>query len=107
MAANATAPTTWGVAIEVPLRLAYAFIDDAKAERVLVPGAAMSGFMRLLLSIVTGPRLLNEAIVSAPVFSAPTVNDSGKNEGASDTLEQPEPEFPAATTVTMPAARFA
>ena len=33
----------------------------------------MSGLMRLLPSLVTGPRLLNEAIVVVPVFSAPTV----------------------------------
>ena len=43
------------------------------AERVLVPGAAISGFIRPLPSAVTGPRLLKEAAVSVPVFSAPTV----------------------------------
>ena len=32
----------------------------------------MSGLMRLLPSAVTGPRLLNPAIVSVPVFNAPT-----------------------------------
>ena len=42
-------------------------------ERVFVPGAVMSGLMRLLPSAVTGPRLLKPAIVSVPVFSAPTV----------------------------------
>jgi hypothetical protein len=47
-----------------------------EADLVLVPGALMSGFMRLLPSSVTGPRLLNEAIVSSPVFNAPTVKDS-------------------------------
>ena len=44
-----------------------------QAERVLVPGAVMSGFVRLLPSLVTGPRLLKLAIVSVPVFNAPTV----------------------------------
>jgi hypothetical protein len=43
------------------------------AERVLVPGAAISGLMRPLPSIVTGPRLLKEAMVSVPVFNAPAV----------------------------------
>jgi hypothetical protein len=33
----------------------------------------MSGFVRLLPSIVTGPRLLKLAMVSVPVFNAPTV----------------------------------
>jgi hypothetical protein len=38
-----------------------------------VPGAEISGLIRLLPSIVTGPRLLNEAMLSVPVFNAPTV----------------------------------
>ena len=42
-------------------------------ERVPVPGAVISGLMRLLPSAVTGPRLLKPAIVSVPVFKAPTV----------------------------------
>ena len=33
----------------------------------------MSGFFRLLPSIVTGPRLLKKAMISVPLFSAPTV----------------------------------
>ena len=37
------------------------------------PGAVMSGLRRLLPSIVTGPRLLNDAITSVPVTNAPTV----------------------------------
>jgi hypothetical protein len=40
-------------------------------ERVPVPGALISGFIRLLPSAVTGPRLLKLAIVSVPVFNAP------------------------------------
>jgi hypothetical protein len=43
------------------------------AERTFVPGAVISGFVRLLPSMVTGPRLLKEAIVSVPLFKAPTV----------------------------------
>ena len=48
---------------------------DAAPWTVLVPGAAMSGLIRLLPSAVTGPRLLKEAMESVPVVSAPTVND--------------------------------
>jgi hypothetical protein len=68
---SATAPAICGVAIDVPLKFAYelslAFVD----ERVLVPGALISGFIRLLPSAVTGPRLLKDAMVSVPVFNAP------------------------------------
>ena len=68
---RAIAPAIWGVAMDVPLKFAYelslAFVD----ERVPVPGAQMSGLIRLLPSAVTGPRLLKEAIVSVPVLSAP------------------------------------
>jgi hypothetical protein len=70
---NATAPAMCGVAMDVPLKFAYelslAFVD----ERVPVPGAEMSGLLRLLPSAVTGPRLLKEAMVSVPVFKAPAV----------------------------------
>lgn len=69
---NAMAPAMCGVAMDVPLKFAYelslAFVD----ERVFVPGAEISGLIRLLPSAVTGPRLLKPAIVSLPVFSAPT-----------------------------------
>ena len=106
---SATAPATCGVAIDVPLKVAYVETVVRYADLVLVPGAAMSGFCRLLPSTVTGPRLLKEAIVGGldPVLRAPTVKTSGKNDGGSETVEQLGPEFPAATTVTMPAARFA
>jgi hypothetical protein len=67
------APAICGVAIDVPLRLTYALSEELLAERVPVPGAVMSGFIRLLASIVTGPRLLKEAMLSVPVFNAPTV----------------------------------
>ena len=70
---KAIAPAMWGVAMDVPLKFAYelslAFVD----ERVPVPGALMSGLIRLLPSAVTGPRLLNPAMVSVPVVNAPTV----------------------------------
>jgi hypothetical protein len=69
---NAIAPEMCGVAMDVPLASVYALSAALDAERVLVPGAVMSGLMRLLPSAVTGPRLLKEAIVSVPVFSAPT-----------------------------------
>jgi hypothetical protein len=58
--------------MEVPLANVYALSAVLEAERVLVPGAVMSGLILLLPSAVTGPRLLKEAIVSVPVLSAPT-----------------------------------
>lgn len=70
---NPIAPAMWGVAMDVPLAVVYALSAVLLAERVPVPGAAISGLMRLLPSTVTGPRLLKEAIVSVPVFNAPTV----------------------------------
>jgi hypothetical protein len=69
---SATAPAICGVAMEVPLAVVYALSELLLAERVPVPGAVISGFIRLLPSTVTGPRLLKTAIVSVPVFSAPT-----------------------------------
>jgi hypothetical protein len=59
-----------GEAIDVPESDAYP--PPGTDDRVLVPGAAMSGFVRPLPSSVTGPRLLNEAIDVVPVVSAPT-----------------------------------
>jgi hypothetical protein len=59
--------------MDVPLATVYALSLLLEHERVLVPGAVMSGLMRLLPSAVTGPRLLKEAMVSVPVFRAPTV----------------------------------
>jgi hypothetical protein len=59
--------------MDVPLAVVYAVSPELEHERVPVPGAAISGLMRLLPSTVTGPRLLNEAMVSVPVFNAPTV----------------------------------
>jgi hypothetical protein len=70
---NAIAPAICGVAMEVPLAVVYASSAVLSHERVPVPGAVMSGFIRLLPSTVTGPRLLKPAIVSVPVFNAPTV----------------------------------
>jgi len=69
---SAIAPAMCGVAMDVPSANVYALSEALDAERVLVPGAVMSGFIRPLPSIVTGPRLLKEAMVSVPVFSAPT-----------------------------------
>jgi len=70
---NAMAPAICGVAMDVPLAVVYALSAVLSHERVPVPGAVMSGFIRLLPSTVTGPRLLKLAIVSVPVFNAPTV----------------------------------
>ena len=68
---NAIAPASCGVAIDVPLKFAYELSLALVDERVPVPGAEMSGLIRLLLSAITGPRLLNEAMVSVPVTNAP------------------------------------
>ena len=68
---RAIAPAMWGVAMDVPLAVVYALSPVLVHERVPVPGAAMSGLIRLLPSAVTGPRLLNPAIVSVPVVKAP------------------------------------
>ena len=70
---KAIAPAIWGVAMEVPLAVVYALSLLLVAERVPVPGAVISGFILLLPSAVTGPRLLKPAMVSVPVFRAPTV----------------------------------
>jgi hypothetical protein len=70
---KATAPEMCGVAMDVPLKFAYELSLAFVAERVPVPGAEMSGLMRLLPSAITGPRLLKEAMVSVPVFKAPAV----------------------------------
>ena len=67
------APAICGVDIEVPLAVVYALSEALLAERVPVPGAVISGFMRPLASTVTGPRLLKPAIVSVPVVNAPAV----------------------------------
>ena len=66
------APETCGVAMEVPLAIVYALSEVLEADRVFVPGALISGFIRPLPSMVTGPRLLKDAMVSVPVFNAPT-----------------------------------
>jgi hypothetical protein len=62
-----------GVAMDVPLAVVYRLSPALVAERVPVPGAVISGLIRLLPSTVTGPRLLKEAMVSVPVFKAPAV----------------------------------
>src|SRR6516164_7842100 len=70
---KAMAPAMCGVAMDVPLAIAYASSEPFQAERLPAPGALISGFIRLLPSIVTGPRLLKEVMLSVPVISAPTV----------------------------------
>ena len=58
--------------MDVPLKVAYELSLSLVDERVSVPGALISGLIRLLPSAVTGPRLLKPAMVSVPVFNAPT-----------------------------------
>jgi hypothetical protein len=59
--------------MEVPVPMVYALSELLEADRVFVPGAVISGFIRPLPSTVTGPRLLKKATLSVPTFSAPTV----------------------------------
>jgi hypothetical protein len=63
------APEMCGVAMDVPLKFAHE-LSLARWTSVLVRGSDIR-LDRLLPSIVTGPRLLKEAIVSVPVFNAP------------------------------------
>ena len=58
---RAIAPAMCGVAMDVPLKFAYELSLAFVHERVPVPGAEMSGLMRLLPSAVTGPRLLKRS----------------------------------------------
>ena len=69
---NAIAPEMCGVAMDVPLADVYALSLVLLHERVPVPGALISGLIRPLPSLVTGPRLLKDAMVSVPVCNAPT-----------------------------------
>jgi hypothetical protein len=59
--------------MEVPLNEVYEVVELAYDERTPTPGALMSGFILLLPSIETGPRLLKLAIVPVPELKAPTV----------------------------------
>jgi hypothetical protein len=68
---SATTPTTWGPAMEVPLAVPYDVSLAFVADRVLVPGATMSGLIRPEPSSVTGPRLLKPTTEVVPVVSAP------------------------------------
>src|SRR5262245_38348224 len=51
---SAATPAVWGLAMLVPLKLEYRLLRIE--ERIPTPGAATSGFSRLLPSIATGPR---------------------------------------------------
>ena len=76
---NAMAPAICGVAIDVPLKFAYELSLALVDERVPVPGAEMSGLIRLLPSAVTGPRLLKASNgISAGVQRASRVSCSRK-----------------------------
>src|SRR5574341_1563905 len=70
---RAANPATCGAAMLVPLREPYP--PPGKLELTPTPGADTSGFRRLLLSTVTGPRLLKLAMLSLLVV-APTANDA-------------------------------
>ena len=64
----------------------------------------MSGFLRLLASLVTGPRELKLAMVS-PLSVAATVKEASYMAGGSTMVEQDGPLLLAAATTTIPAAR--
>jgi hypothetical protein len=68
---KAMAPEICGVAMDVPLKVPYEVSLALRDDRVLVPGAQISGLIRPLPSAVTGPRLLKPAMLSVPVVSAP------------------------------------
>ena len=68
---SATVPATCGVAIDVPLDEPKP--PPGKHERTLTPGAAMSGLMRPLPSMVTGPRLEKPASERSSQRCAPTL----------------------------------
>ena len=70
---KAIAPAMCGVAMDVPLAVVYALSLVLLHERVPVPGALISGLIRPLPSLVTGPRLLKDAMLSVPVLRAPTL----------------------------------
>src|SRR2546430_4677399 len=65
---SAQAPATCGVAIDVPLSVPY--LSPGNDERMLTPGAAISGF--IVRSFGVGPRDEKLAMLS-PESTAPTV----------------------------------
>src|SRR5215470_7284891 len=95
-----------GAAMDVPLANAYASSEVFQAERLNTPGAVISGFIRLLPSMVLGPRLLKEEMTSFPVIKAPTVYAASSIPGDLR-LEQPGPSLPAIVTIIMPALPWA
>src|SRR5262245_52968892 len=66
----------------------------------------MSGLSRSEPSLVTGPQALKRAIVSSMAV-APIVNAASAMAGASASVEQEAPRFPAANDIATPAARRA
>ena len=92
--------------MDVPLAVVYALSLVLLARARALPGAAISGLMRLLPSTVTGPRLLKEAIVLPVLMHRPY---KMLHRTTADLLQwnRPGPELPAATTIMMPAAAWA
>jgi len=72
---KATRPATWGPAMLVPLMLPYVASPPDVLDRMPTPGADTLGFIRPLLSRVTGPRLLVRAMTSL-LSVEPTLKDS-------------------------------
>src|SRR5262245_49662700 len=90
---SAATPTTCGVAMLVPLNAdEYEFVGTL--ERIWTPGAVRSGFSS---PESVGPRDEKYAMLSFESV-APTVSTLGKLPGASDTVPQVGPAFPAAAT---------
>ena len=87
---SATAPATWGLAIEVPLKMRVELEFVEKAEVISVPGARISTQL---------PLLLYEAKKSV-LSVAPTVIAFGDDDG--DESQALADSLPAATTTDMP-----
>ena len=86
----------------VPLYVAYP--DPLIQDLTPTPGPETFGFSRLEPSTVTAPLLLNPAIPSL-LFVAPTVKLPLYMAAGVFIVPQLDPELPAETTTTQPAAR--
>jgi len=79
-------PATCGVAIEVPVKSTYELSLNLLAERMIVPGAVISGLMRLLPSAITGPRdLQNYPVITSASASGGNVTVSGTLDSVAST----------------------
>ena len=89
---TASAPATWGAAIDVPFRNAVAVSEEFQADLIIDPGAMMS---------THEPRFEN-AENESPLAEAATVIAAGSRAGEDEHAS--EASFPAATATGMPAS---